>query len=235
MDSMDSRKALRSRLGFKTQYFSKGKGKLSKIIDEFFHESNKNFEKIGRMCLVILLKNGLYPENKVLDVGCGSLRGGYWVINFLNPNCYYGIEPDQEKLEIGKSKILGREILEDKKPQFDFNEDFNFNCFNQKFDFVIARSIWTHASKKQIIQMLESFIKTKTKHGVFLTSYRRGYDLTDYKGNEWVGKSHKSNTKGIVAHNFEWIKKVCKERNLDVIEFKDETINLQIWLRIIQE
>jgi len=224
---------------FKAQYF--GKGKLFKIAEELDQRSIflggplKNFEKGGRICLVILLKNGVYPENTVLDVGCGLLRGGYWLINFLNPNCYYGIEPNQEMLRIGKSKILGREILEDKKPQFNFNEDFNFNCFKQKFDFVIARSIWTHASKKQIIQMLDSFIKTKTKHGVFLTSYRKGNNVFDYKGDGWVGKSHKSDTPGIIAHDFEWIKKVCKERNLDVIELKDEIINNQIWLRIIQE
>lgn len=225
-------------LEFKSQFFSEGKGKgqLAKIVEEFSQrggDRGKNFERMGRISLIILLKNGLYPESKVLDVGCGFLRGGYWMISFLNPNCYYGIEPNKAELE--KAINLGGEILKNKNPQFDFNEDFNFNSFNQKFDFVFAGSIWSHASKKQIIQMLESFIKTKTKHGVFLTSYRKGNSESDYKGDEWVGISHKSKISGIITHDFEWIKKVCKERNLDVIELKDEIINTQIWLRILQE
>ena len=49
----------------------------------------RSFEKIGRSQLVILLKNGLYPNSRVLDVGCGALRGGYWLINFLQPGCYF--------------------------------------------------------------------------------------------------------------------------------------------------
>jgi len=215
-----------------------GKGKLSEIAREldkkgvFVGGLPKDFESVGRGCLVILLKNGLYPENKVLDVGCGLLRGGYWLINFLNPCCYYGIEPNQEMLEIGKLKILGREILEGKKPQFDFNEEFNFDCFSQKFDFVISRSVWTHASKKQIVKMLDSFLKTKTEHGIFLASYLKGDTSSDNKSNEWVGASHKSQRRGTVQYNFEWIKKECRKRNLDVKEIKDEILNYQIWLRI---
>ncbi len=216
-----------------------GDGKLADVAKELYKKNVflggplKYFESVGRSCLVVLIKNGLYPNNKVLDVGCGLLRGGYWIINFLNSGCYYGIEPNQDMLELGKSKILGEEILEYKNPHFDFNDEFIFDCFNVKFDFVIARSVWTHASKKQIVRMLDSFINTKTEHGIFLTSYVKGNKLSDYKGSEWVGRSHKSNTPGIIAHNFEWIKKVCKERNLDVIELTDERINRQIWLKII--
>jgi len=102
----------------------------------------------------------------------------------------------------------------------------------EKIDYVIARSILTHASKKQIIKMLDSFIKTKSEHGIFLASYLKGDTSSDYKGNEWVGFSNKSHSRGTVQHNFEWIKKECRTRNLDVKEIKDEILNYQIWLRI---
>jgi len=232
------KKFIRSKLSTysKSDYF--GDGKLSQIAEEFDDAGvflggpSKDFESVGKSCLVILLKNGLYPDSKVLDVGCGMLRGGYWIINFLNPNCFYGIEPNQKMLELGKTKILDREILENKKPQFDFNEDFNFDCFSQKFDFVITRSVWTHSSKKYIAKMLDSFIKVKTEDGVFLSSYYKGNAVTDYKGDEWVGRSHKSDIQGTVAHSFDWIKNECQKRRLNVTELKDEIINNQIWLRI---
>ena len=45
------------------------------------------FEIVGRLQLATLVREGIYPQSKVLDVGCGCLRGGYWVIHFLDPGC----------------------------------------------------------------------------------------------------------------------------------------------------
>jgi hypothetical protein len=36
------------------------------------------FEISGRAQMVRLLENGLVPESRVLDIGCGVLRLGYW-------------------------------------------------------------------------------------------------------------------------------------------------------------
>jgi hypothetical protein len=52
-----------------------------------------DFEKAGREQLSYLLLAGLNPDSKVVDVGCGVLRAGYWLIHFLDPGCYFGIEP----------------------------------------------------------------------------------------------------------------------------------------------
>jgi len=43
------------------------------------------FEEVGRESLKELLDHGLYPHSTILDIGCGSLRIGYWLINFLQP------------------------------------------------------------------------------------------------------------------------------------------------------
>src|SRR3954454_18606924 len=53
----------------------------------------EDFERVGRLQLVTLVQQGLNPSSKVLDVGCGSLRAGYWLMNFLEPGGYHGIEP----------------------------------------------------------------------------------------------------------------------------------------------
>jgi hypothetical protein len=55
--------------------------------------------------------------------------------------------------------------------RFAANEDFDFSVFGERFDFVIARSIWTHASKPQLSAMLRSFGATSEPEGVFLASY----------------------------------------------------------------
>lgn len=132
----------------------------------------KWFEQAGRMQFEVLLHEGLQPTSKVLDVGCGALRAGYWLLHFLEPGCYFGIEPNQTMLQAGIDRILEPGLLERSKPTFSSLENFDFSTFGTRFDFVLARSIWTHASKAQICDMLDSFASTASRTGVFLTSYR---------------------------------------------------------------
>lgn len=191
-----------------------------------------NFSIIGRLCLITLLKIGITPDSRVLDVGCGALRGGYWLIHFLKSNRYFGIEPNKEMLEAGKQLLLEEEIIADKKPQFDHNETFDFSVFNEKFDFVVARSVWTHASKWHIQKMLDEFIVNTSPNGVFLTSYFKPlFRKQDYTGDKWVGKSHSSDKAGIVHHRLSWIAEECKKRNLKLRELKFDYFD-QIWLYI---
>jgi hypothetical protein len=47
-------------------------------------------EIAGRLQFAMLIREGVYPSSKVLDIGCGCLRGGYWLIHFLGS---FGLEP----------------------------------------------------------------------------------------------------------------------------------------------
>jgi hypothetical protein len=58
-------------------------------------------------------------------------------------------------LEAGIRILLEPDLAVDKNPRFDYNADFNLNVFDQSFDFVVSRSIWTHASNRQIDTMLD--------------------------------------------------------------------------------
>ena len=59
----------------------------------------RGFERGGRELFIYLLNAGLDPASKLVDIGCGVLRGGYWLIHFLDPGCYFGIEPHTGRLE----------------------------------------------------------------------------------------------------------------------------------------
>ena len=125
--------------------------------NRFYGIPAENFELSGREQFIYMLRAGLNPDSKVLDIGCGVLRAGYWLIHFLDPGCYCGIEPHQGRLDLGRNKILEPEILQGKRPRFDTNAGFDASMFNEQFDFFLAYSIWTHASKKQIQVMLDNF------------------------------------------------------------------------------
>ena len=78
--------------------------------------SKNDFHDAGENQLVILTHFGLTPSSMVLDIGCGCLRGGRWLIPYLNSDCYFGVEPNLEMLEILTCFIrLEQEISDMKK------------------------------------------------------------------------------------------------------------------------
>jgi SAM-dependent methyltransferase len=192
-----------------------------------------DFELVGRLQLITLLGAGLDFNSKVLDIGCGCLRAGYWLIHFLNPSCYFGIEPNREMLEAGLHGLFEPGVLDLKRPKFDHNAQFNSSVFGEKFDFFLARSVWTHAAKGHIQQMLDAFVRDSTNQGIFLTSYLpAGWRNRDYSGEDWVGRSHESNKPGMVHHSFKWIQSQCRQRGLQVVELNEGLYGGQVWLRV---
>src|SRR5690349_9315550 len=100
-----------------------------------------SFEEAGRNQLVALLREGLRPESKVLDIGCGPLRSAYWLVRFLDDGCYYGIDPARQRIQLGLQYLFTDELLAVKQPRFDHNPDFNSSVFAPtKFDFFLAGS-----------------------------------------------------------------------------------------------
>ncbi len=171
-------------------------------------------------------------SSKVLDVGCGVLRGGYWLINWLDRGRYFGIEPNKEMVEFGV-KLVGPEVIEEKRPQIMNNDDFRFGGFGERFDYVVARSVWTHAAKWMISRMLDEFKQSSTPGAKFLTSYIPPSFLHgEYKGDEWLGRSHTSSSPGIARHSLGWIRSECKARGLSVTELPAQMVNGQEWISI---
>ncbi len=83
--------------------------------------------------------------------------------------------------------------------------------------------------------MLDGFVKTAAPNAVFLASYQRANLFRpDYKGDQWVGKSHESGVGGMVRHSFRWIQAECRQRGLvtEEIKKKELTFGRQTWLRI---
>jgi SAM-dependent methyltransferase len=188
------------------------------------------FELTARDPLCVALMEGLNPDSSVLEVGCGCLRVGYWFIQFLNAGRYCGIEPNEQMLAAGRDVLLGTMDAE-KQPRFDTNDRFDFGAFGTTFDFVIAFSIWTHASKSQISTMLDQFKRTANPGAKFVTSWLSPRpSMADYNGTSWVGRSHESDQPGCVAHCPEWIREAAASRGLGLKIFEGFTTIHQNWV-----
>lgn len=144
----------------------------------------KKYDLVGAMQFNLLTNFGLRDYHKLLDIGCGSLRSGKLMITYLRKDNYYGIEPNNWLIEEGIANEIGDDLISIKTPKFINSDTFELDKFNEEFDYLIAQSIFSHTSEKQIIACLKQVKKVMKPKGVFLATFVLGN--TNYKGDEWV-------------------------------------------------
>src|SRR3972149_7572850 len=146
--------------------------------------SGEVYDLVGAIQFSILTFLGLREHHFLLDIGCGSLRGGRLFIPYLLPGRYFGIEPEQWLIEEGVTNEVGQDILRIKRPVFDNNPDFRLSIFNQEFDFILAHSIFTHASQQQIRGCLSESKKVMKSTSILAATFIQGEQ--SYTGSQWV-------------------------------------------------
>ncbi|MCC9711765.1 class I SAM-dependent methyltransferase [Streptomyces sp. MNU76] len=142
------------------------------------------YDRIGALQFTTLARMGLREHHKLLDVGCGSLRGGRLSIMYLRPGHYFGIEPTAWALEDGKRAHLGEELLAMKKPAFSNDADYTLTEFGETFDFILVHSVFAHAPAVQIRRCMQEARKVMGKQSVLLATYLESDE--DHVGDEWV-------------------------------------------------
>jgi hypothetical protein len=110
------------------------------------------WEEIGRLQFEYLLANGLARSSRLVDVGCGCLRGGIHFVSYLDENLYFGIDSNASLLDAGYDIELKLAGLDKKLPRENLvcDGEFKFDAFPAAFDFAIAQSLFTHLPANQI-------------------------------------------------------------------------------------
>jgi hypothetical protein len=219
---------------------------LATIAEKITHDSGiysggpiRDFERVGRNTFITALMCGLLPEHKLLDFGCGSLRLGYWFVRFLERNCYCGIEPVKTGLEAGKRYALGEELIAAKNPRFSLNSNCDMSVFGDKFDLVIARSIFSHMGPGLVRTSLTSFRENSRPSAVMLASYWQAIGEHTYKEPDdvtaFIGDDLKPTDMAwtkVMKYSFPAMQAIAVDCGLKVSEFKPlPLINQQVWLR----
>jgi SAM-dependent methyltransferase len=208
---------------------------VATVTEDFLGGPPELFDPAGREQLIVLLEHGLQYTSKVLDIGCGCLRGGRWIIPILEPGHYFGIEPQFHMVAKGLERFVDPKIVEIKTPRFDYNDRFDFSVFGETFTHFMARSIWTHASKHHIETMLDGVARWGEPGAIMLTSFlpvKFFGRQRDYEGNDWVGRSHASDVSGMVAHSYGWIRRACSARGLRSHLLRRPPVGNQVWIVI---
>lgn len=158
----------------------------------------------NQFVLAVLL--GLRESDYLLDIGCGSLRGGKLFIPYLLPGRYFGIEPEKWLVEEGIKHELSDDFITLKKPNFSFEANFKLSIFERKFDYINAQSIFSHASAEQIRTCLTEVQKVLKPGGIFVVNFGLGRD--DYRGDKWVYP-------GCVRYTWKTFHKLIMDQGLD--------------------
>jgi len=149
-----------------------------------FVGATQTYDIFSHMQFSLMTLLGLRQEHTLLDIGCGSLRAGKLFIVYLLPDRYYGIEPEQWLVEEGIDREVGRELIARKRSRFLHTRDFSCTSFQTQFDFIIAQSIFSHASLTQIRRCLAEARAVMKTSSIFAASFVEGD--SDYAGDLWV-------------------------------------------------
>lgn len=109
----------------------------------------------GAVQVAILLREGLTPESRVAEFGCGCLHAGLPLTRFLAPRCYVGVDPNRWLWEEGLASAPdAAALLRERQPYLLDREDFRAPGFDGWADLVLSHSVLSHAAGWQLPRFL---------------------------------------------------------------------------------
>lgn len=152
---------------------------------------------------------GLTPNDYLLDIGCGTLRGGIPLIAYLDKGHYFGIESRGFVLEEAKEELKEHQ-LEHKQPVLIFSKDLGILELNARFGCIWAFSVMIHLND----EIAEKCLSLVSKH-----LKREG----NYYANVKIGEAAEGNWEGfpVVRRNFEFYEMMAAKYNLKVEDVGD--------------
>ena len=145
------------------------------------------FDVIGAQQFCVLAGQGLREHHRLLDVGCGCLRGGRFLIPYLARGNYCGLEPDVELLTHGLADEVGYEQIARKGPKFHHFSDFRLSQISGQFDYVLAQSVLTHAGCDLVPYIFNEASGVLVDGGAFVATWFDGEK--DCEDTGWVARA----------------------------------------------
>jgi SAM-dependent methyltransferase len=129
--------------------------------------------KLGQMQFDYLLKHGLKPGDRILEIGCGNLRAGWRFIDYLDAGNYYGIDISPDIL-LAAQHTLVRQDLRDKLPHLTLVNDLKLDFLpSRHFTVVHAHSVFSHSPIHVIDECLAHVGRVLAPDGFFDFTFDR--------------------------------------------------------------
>lgn len=126
---------------------------------------------IGQLQFDYLVLCGLKPEHKLLDIGCGCLRGGLHFTRYLKPSHYMGFDIRPAAIGAAWHELANAKLLY-KQPLLYVTDSFDMSYLPIKPDYSIAQSVFTHIPPDQISLCLKNLRSVvEPGHTLFATFF----------------------------------------------------------------
>lgn len=128
------------------------------------------WDEMGELQYSFLVESGLQPNHRLLDIGCGSLRAGVRLIDYLDPGNYFGTDLVQGLLDAGRYEV-DKAGLSDKLPSGNLAQVNRLEVpFETEFDFAVAQSLWSHLPLNHIKLCLANLLPKMAADGQFFAT-----------------------------------------------------------------
>lgn len=132
----------------------------------------EQYELMGATQFMLAVTIGLKPQHRLLDVGCGSLRAGRFLMSYLQPGHYFGIEPNGWLVDDAFEHELGQDFRSMRRPRFDQNTRFDGGVFGVPFDMVLAQSVFSHTGSDLLLDGLRALSGCLAPGGLMLSTFK---------------------------------------------------------------
>lgn len=127
---------------------------------------------IGEAQIEFLRRVGLRSDDDLLDIGCGDLRGGRYMINYLSQGSYTGVDISKEAIATARENAASWDVNAD-RITLCVNDDLQFNEFADiSFNWVFANSVLTHLPESKIRECFANLKGILREDGIATLSYQ---------------------------------------------------------------
>jgi cyclopropane fatty-acyl-phospholipid synthase-like methyltransferase len=137
------------------------------------------WDVIGPLQFEYLRDHGLAPNHRMLDIGCGTLRGGRHFIRYLETGCYTGFDISSEAIALAKRLVVD-EGLVDRRPQLVVTQPaLDFAEFAaERYDVLLAQSVFTHLPAENIAECFAHVGTVLADGGMFWFTFHEAETAT---------------------------------------------------------
>lgn len=149
-----------------------------KSYKKFFGGGQENWELRGKFQLFFLKQMGLAPHHSLLDAGCGPIRAGAYLIDYLNAGMYCGVDYNQDFIRVAKELVAQNSSLAGKQPELMQLDDFAFSKLNRCFDYVMVFSVLNHCETEKQKLFFQELPKALNKAARVFITHATWFDPT---------------------------------------------------------
>lgn len=129
-----------------------------------------------------LVSRGLEPHHRLLDIGCGTLRGGIPLIEYLQAGHYVGVEARAEVLDEGRRELIEAGLAE-QRPLLIHAADPAEVKLDRAIDVAWAFSVLIHMPDDVVRACLDLVADSLSEAGVLYANV----DVGEGQSGRWQG------------------------------------------------